>query len=77
MDDASKPSRSEINSTKVLIMPKPKTVKVTDPEVTGVDPVPDETEPFLATSRSKEETAEFEKGFDAGSSQRPNDATKE
>jgi hypothetical protein len=68
--------RFEMKSTKDAMLPQPKTVKVTDPEVTGVDPVPDETEPFMLRQRTDEEIAEYDKGFESGQKGSPNDDTK-
>jgi hypothetical protein len=56
--------------------PQPKIVKVTDPQVSGVDPVPDDTEPFMLRQRTDKEIADYDKGFECGQSGGQNDDTK-
>jgi hypothetical protein len=54
----------------------PNTVAVSDPIVTGVRPVPDDTEPFMLHKRPDEEVADYDKGFEAGQKGGQNDDTK-
>ena len=88
-----------MKSTKDEMLPRPNIVKVSDPIVTGVDPVPDDsisqksskethsgggpsgeasisTEPFMLHQRTDEEIADYDKGFECGSSGGQNDDTK-
>jgi hypothetical protein len=53
-----------------------KTMTVIEPVVTGVEPIPDETEPFLLRQRSDEEVNEYDKGFECGQKGGQNDDTK-
>ncbi len=58
------------------MLPQHKIVDVSDPVVTGVDPVPDDTEPFMLRQRTDEEIADYDKGFDCGQKGGQNDDTK-
>jgi hypothetical protein len=61
--------------TKDAVLTRPTVVKVTDPEVTGVDPSPD-SEPFMLRQRSDEEVADYDKGFECGQKGGQNDDTE-
>jgi len=65
-----------MKSTKDAMLPQHRVVNVTDPEVIGVDPVPDDSEPFMLRQRSDEEIADYDKGFECGQSGGQNDDTK-
>ena len=65
-----------MKSEKDAMLPKANVVNVSDLEVTGVDPLLDETEPFLLAERSDEEIADYEEGFQCGQDGGQNDATK-
>jgi hypothetical protein len=65
-----------MKSTKDAMLPRPTVVKVTDPEVTGVDPEPEDSEPFMLKQRTEEEVADYDKGFECGQSGGQNDDTK-
>jgi hypothetical protein len=54
-----------MKAKKDAMPPRPNVVKVTDPEVTGVDPEPD-SEPFMLKQRTEEEVADYDKGFECG-----------
>jgi hypothetical protein len=69
-------TRSEMKSTENAMLRQPKIVKVTDPEVTGADPVPDDTEPFMLPQRTDDEIADYDKGFECGQNGGQNDDTK-
>jgi hypothetical protein len=65
-----------MKSTKDAMLPRPNVVNVSDLEVTGVDPVPDDTEPFMLRQHSDEEVGDYDDGFKAGFKGRPNDDAK-
>ena len=54
----------------------PDTVTVSDPVVTGVDPVPDDMEPFTLRKRTDEELADYDEGFKCGQRGGQNDDSK-
>jgi hypothetical protein len=63
--------------TKDAMLPQhTQVVNVSDPEVTGVDPLPDDTEPFMLRERSRDELADYDDGFKCGQSGGQNDDTK-
>jgi len=68
--------RSELKSTKDAMSPKRNVVTVSDPEVTGVHPIPDDTEPFILREHTDEEVGDYDDGFKAGFKGRANDDTK-
>jgi hypothetical protein len=69
-------TRFDMKFTKDGMLPQHKIVDVSDPVVTGVDPVPDDTEPFMLNKHSDEEVADYDKGFECGQSGGQNDDTK-
>lgn len=46
------------------------------PELRGVDPAPDDAEPFMLRQHTDEEVTDYDDGFKAGFRRRPNDDTK-
>jgi hypothetical protein len=65
-----------MKSTKDAMLPTPKVVNMSDPEVTRVDPVTDDTEPFMLRQHTDEEVADYDDGFKAGFKGRPNEDAK-
>lgn len=63
--------------TKDAMLPQPATVSVSDPELSGVDTVPDDDEqPVMLRQHSEEEVTDYDDGFKAGFSGRSNNDSK-
>jgi hypothetical protein len=69
-------TRFEMRSSKDAMLPKPAIETVSDPQLTGVDPVPDDTEPFMLRQHTNEEVGDYDDGFKAGFKGRPSDDAK-
>jgi hypothetical protein len=62
--------------TKDAMLPHPLTVNLSDPELSGVDAVPNDDEPFMLRQHSDEDVTDYDDGSKSGYSRRSNDDTK-
>jgi hypothetical protein len=55
-----------MKSTKNAMLPRRTVVKANHPEVTRIDPEPEDFEPVMLKQRSDKEVAEYDEGFECG-----------
>jgi hypothetical protein len=65
----------EMKSTEDAQLPQPSVVPLSDPELGGVDPVPDDAE-LMSRQHADEEVTDYDDGFKAGFKGSPNDEAK-
>jgi hypothetical protein len=65
-----------MKTTKDAMLSRHNAVNVSDPEVTGIDQVPNDAEPLMLLQRSADELSDYDDGFKCGYNGGRNNGTK-